>query len=119
MCRVVLLLSLLVLAAAMTAAQAAPHSSFSPPSGTQSSAATSHSPSASGSELRKCLSGKKGDYTLTDHQGKQHRIVGDGHVLWDEVGHEVDLTGKLSSGMAFQETGVTDIASRCWNFTLN
>lgn len=117
----ILLLSLLLLVVAMAAAQAAPRSNFAPPSGAQSAAA-GHATSTSGNDLRGCLSGTKGDYTLTDHQGKQHRVVGDNHVLWDDVGHEVDMTGTMGTGKnsnAFQETEITDIAMRCWNFSLN
>jgi photosystem II stability/assembly factor-like uncharacterized protein len=114
----VLLLSLLLLAT-MAVAQSAPQSSFAPRSA-QSSPTASPSQSSPGDELRGCVRGKKGDYTLTDHQGKQHRIVGDDHLLWDEVGHEVEVTG-TPSGKAntLKETEITDIASRCWNFTLN
>lgn len=116
--RAVLLLSLSLLAT-MAVAQSAPQSSFAPPSA-QSSPAASQSQSSPGDELRGCISGKKGDYTLTDHEGKQHRIVGDNHLLWDEVGHEVDVTGTPSGkSNTFKETEITDIASRCWNFKLN
>ena len=110
----VLLLSTLTLAATMAVAQAAPRSNYAPSSANQSSAMTSQS-----NDLRGCLSGTKGNYTLLDHQGKSHKVVGDNQRLWDDVGHEVDLTGKASSGNAFQETEITDIASRCWNFKLN
>jgi hypothetical protein len=110
----VLLLSMLTLAAAMAVAQMAPHSSYAPSSGNQVSSTTSQS-----NDLRGCLSGTKGNYTLLDHQGKSHKVTGDNHELWDEVGHEVDLTGKSNSGKTFQETEITDIAPRCWNFKLN
>ena len=110
----VLLLSMLTLAATMAVAQAAPHSNYAASSANQGSAMTSQS-----SDLRGCLSGTKGNYTLLDHQGKGHKVTGDNHELWDEVGHEVDLTGKASTGNTFHETEITDIASRCWNFKLN
>jgi hypothetical protein len=113
------LLWLLFLTAAMAAAQTAPHSNFASASGAQSAAATEHSSSTTSSDdLRGCLSGKKGDYTLTDHQGEQHRVVGDNHLLWDDVGHEVDLTGKPANNGTFQETQIMNIDSRCWNFSL-
>ncbi|MGB8768808.1 MAG: hypothetical protein WCC92_04285 [Candidatus Korobacteraceae bacterium] len=110
----VLLLSMLTLAATMAVAQMAPHSNYASTSGDHSSATTSQS-----NDLRGCLSGTKGNYTLLDHQGKTHKVTGDNHELWDEVGHEVDLTGKPNSGNTFQETEITDIDSRCWNFKLN
>jgi hypothetical protein len=116
--KAVLLLSLLLLAT-MAAAQTASQSSFAPPPG-QSSPTASHSQSSSGTDLRGCLSGKKGDYTLTDHQGEQHRIVGDNHLLWDDVGHEVDITGTPANPPnTLKESEITDIASRCANFRLN
>ncbi len=111
-----LFLSALTLTATMAMAQAAPHSNFAPPAGNQMKAATS-SPSSS-SDLRGCLEGTKGNYTLTDHQGKVHKVAGDNHALYEDAGHEVDLTGKSGTG-SFQETGISDIASRCWNFHLN
>ncbi|MGB7556638.1 MAG: hypothetical protein WBM04_19890 [Candidatus Korobacteraceae bacterium] len=109
----ILLLSMLTLAATIAAAQTTTHSNYAPTSGNQAVASTDQS-----GDLRGCLSGSKGNYTLLDHQGKSHQVVGDNRELWDDVGHEVDLTGKPNSGNAFQETGITDIASRCWNFKL-
>jgi hypothetical protein len=120
--KAVLLLSPLLLAATMAAAQAAPNSHFTAAPANTSSAMAGQTASAQSDSLRGCLTGSKGIYTLTDHQGKQHKVVGDNHALWDEVGHEVDLTGKPGSGDAsstFQESEISDIASRCWNFTLN
>jgi len=112
----------LVLAATMAMAQAAPQSHFAPTPGSTSLATAGQTASAQSDSLRGCLSGTKGNYILTDHQGKTHEVVGDNHALWDETGHEVDLTGNPGSGNAsntFQESEITDIASRCWNFTLN
>jgi hypothetical protein len=118
----VLLVSLFLLAATMATAQAGPQSHFAAPPATTSSATVGQTASAQHDSLRGCLSGTNGDYILTDHQGKQHKVVGDNHALWDESGHEVDLTGEPGSGNAsnrFQESEITDIASRCWNFKLN
>ena len=109
----------LLLATTLAAAQTSTHSNFAPTSGNQASTSTIHSASAPANDLRGCLSGSKGDYQLVDHQGKAHKVTGDNHLLWDEVGHEVDMTGKVSSGNTFQETSLTDIASRCWNFHMN
>ncbi len=109
----ILLLSMLTLAATIATAQTTTHSNYASSSGNQAAATTSQS-----GDLRGCLSGSQGNYTLLDHQGKSHKVVGDNRELWDDVGHEVDLTGKPNSGNAFQETEITDIASRCWNFKL-
>ena len=115
--KVVLLLSALLLAATMAAAQAATQSHFAAPAANQTSA--NHS-AATGSDLRGCLTGTKGDYMLVDHQGKEHKVVGNDHDLWNDTGHEVDITGQPGSAKApFHESEITDIASRCWNFTLN
>ncbi len=108
----ILLLSMLTLAATIAAAQTMTHSNYASSSANQAATA------GQSADLRGCLSGSKGHYTLLDHQGKSHQVVGDNRELWDDVGHEVDLTGKPNSGNAFQETGITDIASRCWNFKL-
>ena len=116
----VLLLSLLSFLAIQCLAQQASRSSFAPPAPNQNSAsATQSSPAHNNNDLRGCLSGSKGNYSLLDHQGKSHKVTGDSHVLWDDVGHEVDLTGKMGAHGDFQETSATDIASRCWNFKLN
>ena len=119
--RAVLLLSLLSLAATLAAAQAASHSSssFASPSNQVSTAASQSLSTAAENDLRGCLQGSKGNYTLLDHQGKTHKVTGDNHMLWDDSGHEVDMTGTMGGGNSFHETEITDIASRCWNFHLN
>ena|SRR5215472_9409477 len=109
--KAVFLLAVLTWAASMATGRAVPHSNYAAPSGNQASSTANQS-----NDLRGCLSGTKGNYTLVDHQGNSHKVTGDDHALSDEVGHEVDLTGKANSGNAFNETGITDIASRCWNF---
>ena len=105
-----LLLSLLALAATMAAAQAAPQ-----PVSTSTSISQN---SAKANDLRGCLQGSKGNYALVDHQGKAHRVTGDNHLLWDDEGHEVDMTGSYGANNTFHETQVMDIDSRCWNFSM-
>jgi hypothetical protein len=109
--KAVLLLAVLTWAASMAMGQAVPHKNYAANSGSQASSTASQS-----NDLRGCLSGAKGNYTLVDHQGNSHKVTGDDHALGDEVGHEVDLAGKANSGNTFQETAITDIASRCWNY---
>ena len=118
--KAVLLVSALLLAATVASAQAAPKSHFAATPVNQSSAMASQNAPTNSNALRGCLTGSKGDYKLTDHQGQQHRVVGDNHLLWDDVGHEVDLTGSPSANGSntFHESQITDISSRCWNFTL-
>ena len=105
-----LLLSLLALAATMAAAQAAPQP-------VSTSTSTSQN-SAKATDLRGCLAGSNGNYTLVDHQGKAHRLTGDNHLLWDDEGHEVDITGSYGANNTFHETQIMDIDSRCWNFSM-
>ncbi len=114
----VLLLSLVSFAAIQVAAQAAPHSNFASPSSNQNSATASQSSASPDNDLRGCLSGSKDNYTLVDHQNKAHKVTGDNHLLRDDVGHEVDITGKAGAHNVFEEAEISDIASRCWNFSL-
>ncbi len=111
-----LLLSLLALAAMLAAAQAMPASHFAPPSNQAATAATQAD--STSNDLRGCLQGSNGNYTLVDHQGKAHRVAGDNHLLWDDEGHEVDMTGSYGAAHTFHETQVMDIDSRCWNFSM-
>ena len=111
-----LLLSLLALAAMLAAAQAMPASHFAPPSNQAATAATQADSTTN--DLRGCLQGSSGNYTLLDHQGKAHRVTGDNHLLWDDEGHEVDITGATAPPCTFHETSVMDIDSRCWNFSM-
>jgi hypothetical protein len=116
--RAALLLVSLSLATVMSVAQATTHSNFAPTFGNQTSATPRHTASEQGTDLRGCLIGAKDEYQLVDHQGKAHNVTGDKQLLSDEVGHEVDMTGRLRSGDTFHETALTDIASRCWNFSM-
>ena len=77
-----LFLSPLLLAATMATAQPAPQSHFAASPGNTSSATAGQNASAQSGSLRGCLSGSKGNYILTDHQGKQHKVVGNNHALW-------------------------------------
>ncbi len=117
--KLLFLTSILLLTAPLIMAQAAPQSHFAAAPANQNSAMPSHNAATQGDDLRGCLSGSKGDYTLIDHQSKQYKVVGDSHQLRDEVGHEVDLSGSTKGSNTFQESQITDIASRCWNFKLN
>ena len=57
-------------------------------------------PSASASSIQGCLSGSAGNYTLTDQAGKTYTITGDASKLADNVGKEVQLTGKSMDSSA-------------------
>jgi hypothetical protein len=67
--KTVLLLPSLLLAATMARAQAAPHSNFAATPGSQRSATAGQTAAAPRDSLRGCLSGSKGNFMVTDHQG--------------------------------------------------
>lgn len=75
-------------------------------------------PSGTGGEttVQGCLSGSGGNYMLTAKSGKSFRLTGDTAKLSEHVGHEVKITGTVSSasaapsaksdrGMAGEESG--------------
>ncbi len=110
--------SAILLAGAMAVAQTAMGSSQDQ----QSSAAGQ----AAGAQIRGCLSGSAGNYTLTDHNGTIYHLVGAESQLQGSVGHEVEITGTpdaqrsgASDDMAsntasfFQVTGAREVGARC------
>lgn len=50
--------------------------------------------------VKGCLSNSGGAYTLTDKSGKTYQLTGDTAKLSDHVGHEIKVTGSLSSASA-------------------
>jgi hypothetical protein len=75
-------------------------------------------PSGTGGEMtvQGCLSNSGGNYMLTAKNGKSIRLTGDTAKLSEHVGHEVKITGTVSSateapsaksdrGMAGEESG--------------
>jgi hypothetical protein len=50
--------------------------------------------------IKGCLSGSDGSYTLTDNNGQSYRLTGDTAKLSDHVGHEMKVTGNVSSASA-------------------
>jgi hypothetical protein len=72
----------------------------------QSTASQSGSNQANGGSqtIEGCLSGSNGKYTLTDQQGNSYDLTGETSKLADHVGHEVKITGTVSSGSAGSET---------------
>jgi hypothetical protein len=97
--RLLLLVSVLLLSVSWVAAQ----DSASPgqTSSNQTSASQSDSNAAGSQTIEGCLSGTNGKYTLTDSQGKSYDVSGgDSAKLANHVGHEVKITGTVSSGSA-------------------
>jgi hypothetical protein len=50
-----------------------------------------------------CLSSSNGTYTLTAKNGKTYQLMGDTSKLSDHVGHEMRVTGTMSSASAGTE----------------
>ena len=92
--RHLLLLSVLLLSASWAAAQNYP--SQTNPSQTSSSQTA---PSTAGVQttIQGCLSGSKGNYTLTDKKGNTYELAGDASKLEEHVGHEMRVTGTAAS----------------------
>jgi hypothetical protein len=63
--------------------------------GTQdpTSQAAGQSSTPQNSVIRGCLSGSAGNFTLTDQNGMQYKLVGNDAALQSKVGHEVEITG--------------------------
>lgn len=87
------------------------------------------SSTAQANKLRGCLSGSEGNFTLTDLNGTQYRLVGNDMALKNKVGHEVEVNGTQNrpvednssasevdmarAGDTFQVTDVRDISGSC------
>ena len=63
---------------------------------------------AGGQETVKgCLSSTGGTYTLTDKSGKSFQLAGDTAKLTEHVGHEIKVTGNVSSASASSSDATT------------
>jgi hypothetical protein len=85
--RHLVLLSVLLLGVSWAAAQNYPSEGKSGNSGSQET-------------VQGCLSSNGGTYTLTAKDGKNFQLTGDTAKLSDHVGHEVKVTGTVSSESA-------------------
>lgn len=100
-----------VLAAGMAFAQDATSSASG--SQDQNTQTQRQSTSRSVNELRGCLSGSTGNYTVTDSNGKQYEVNGDDNTLRSMVGREVQITlsENRSTNDSTQPTGTTTHSS--------
>ncbi|MGB8889984.1 MAG: hypothetical protein WCC87_24885 [Candidatus Korobacteraceae bacterium] len=117
-----LLMSSLLLAGALASAQDTLGSGAKP-----NSQAPSQSSTAQNTVIRGCLSGSAGNFTLTDQNGMQYKLMGDAAKLQSKVGHEIEVTGMESqstgSGVdqgatalapnGFQVSDVRDVSGSC------
>jgi hypothetical protein len=82
---------------------------------------------APGNKLRGCLSGSEGNFTLTDLNGTQYKLLGNDMALKNKAGHEVEVNvtpnrpesdSSSAADMAratdaLQVTDVRDISGSC------
>ncbi|MCU1304789.1 MAG: proteophosphoglycan 5 [Candidatus Sulfotelmatobacter sp.] len=54
-----------------------------------------------------CLSSSAGTYTLTDKSGKTYQLAGDTAKLSEHVGHQIKVTGTMSSATASSSDATT------------
>ncbi len=57
--------------------------------------------------VKGCLSSTGGTYTLTDKSGKSFQLAGDTAKLTEHVGHEIKVTGNVSSASASSSDATT------------
>jgi hypothetical protein len=93
--KAVLLTSSLLFAATMAIAQDTPAAGSQDPS-QSSTNTTTQTQTSQGSMLRGCLSGSADNYTLTDLNGIQYKLMGGDSSLQNAVGHEVEVSGTQS-----------------------
>ena len=125
MTRIFMLISSLLLVAALAGAQDTLGSGAKlggrelPPR----SAAASTNPQST--VIRGCLTGSPGNFTLTDQNGMQYKLMGSDNLLQSKVGHEIEITGvENQAGGSAQESAapapnavqvsdVRDVAGSC------
>jgi hypothetical protein len=81
-----------LLAASLAVAQDMPATGNQANTADQNTQTTSQTHQTSNSAIRGCLSGSAGNYTLTDQNGTQYRVMGDEAGLQGKAGHEVEIT---------------------------
>lgn len=83
---------LLVLGAGLLAASFAVAQEMPANNADQNTQTTSHTHQTANNTVRGCLSGSAGNFTVTDQNGVQYRVVGDETALQGKAGHEVEIT---------------------------
>lgn len=91
--RLFVLVSSLLLAAALASAQDTLGSGAKPGAQEPNSQANSQSSTTQSIVIRGCLSGSVGNFTLTDQNGMQYKLMGNDDLLQSKVGHEIEITG--------------------------
>jgi hypothetical protein len=126
--RLLVLLWLLFLAGALAGAQDTLGSQAKPGAQEPSAPANSQASSAQSSVIRGCVSGSAGNFTLTDQNGMQYKLMGSDAALQSKIGHEVEITGIENQSTtpdsedqeseshatgAFQVSAVRDVSGSC------
>lgn len=122
------LISSLLLAGALAGAQDTLGNGAKQGAQEQNSQASSQSSTTQNTVIRGCLSGSAGNFTLTDQNGMQYKLVGNDDLLQPKVGHEVEITGTENQSTAtdsddqesmahtsgaFQVSDVRDVSGSC------
>ncbi len=94
------LTSSLLLAGAMAVAQDTLGSPAEPEAQNPNPPSTSQSSNPQNSVIRGCLSGSTGNFTLTDQNGMQYRLLGNEAALQSKVGHEIEVTATQNQSSA-------------------
>ncbi len=117
-----------LLAVGFAIAQDTPGAAIPPKSENQNSQMSSQSSATPATVVRGCVSGSAGNFTLTDQNGMQYKLVGDDTALQSKVGHEVEVNGSENQSSeassqggeatahasnSIQVAGVRDVASSC------
>lgn len=100
-----LLVSVLLLGLSWAVAQDATQGSTSPSTGTSPMNSGQNSAAAGQKTVTGCLSGSNGSFTLTDKHGMSYQLTGDTAKLTEHVGHEVKITGTMSSSASGASSG--------------
>jgi hypothetical protein len=94
----------------------------------QSPTTSSQSSTTQSTVIRGCLSGSAGNFTLTDQNGMQYKVLGDDSALGAKVGREVEITGTENQSTeaasqggdsmahasnSVQASNVREVASHC------
>lgn len=92
--QILLFVSVLLLGLSWAVAQNTPSQSSAASTG---SGQTTHASSGNAKSVEGCLSESNGTYMLTAKDGMMYQLSGDTATLKEHVGHEVKITGTLTS----------------------
>jgi hypothetical protein len=106
------LLSVLLLITSWAAAQNS-QSQTDPSQTSPNQTSSQTTPTSAGSQttVQGCLSGSDGSYTVTDKSGASFQLTGDTSKLSQHVGHEIKVTGTVTSASTPSSDGSASSAA--------